>query len=65
MAKEEFEIWAIHERIGKRPWKQARWFSPTCGPLSKEGTKRIAAYMNKQHDRRKHKAVRYVPSQTR
>jgi hypothetical protein len=66
MAIRKYVMWALHEKVGKQPWKFATWFTPrfdsdyTGDEVSAEQyVKNTAKGMT---DRlHKYKAVQYVP----
>jgi len=55
-----FEIWTMHVKIGKQPWRNAYyrfWYGEGAAKEAAESE----AYMNHNARRRKYKAVKYVP----
>jgi hypothetical protein len=67
MATRKYEIWALHEKIGKQPWRFATWFTPRYDGVGDDDewgsaakyTKNLAKSMT---DRlHQYRSVRYTP----
>lgn len=62
--KPRYEVWALHEKVGKQPWRLASWFTPRIEDdrnsfRAEEEVKTLAKRLSDRF--RRYRAVRYTP----
>lgn len=56
-----FELWTLHEKIGKRRRWEPGYFHILFGPTAERDSKAMAKYLSRTMPSRTYQAVRYVP----